>query len=284
MKNSGIMPFVRYARRTCEEDVRLYRRPVMAADHRLFLFSDGECTVNAAGRSYDMTAGYALFIRAGIPYFYESDHAFSAYAFNFDFFDGHTALSVPIPPQPLSCFSAANLIEKEDPVGYREYRPVMAVYAPELLLTATTAEREYRHRRLYAEERLSLLMADLLLCFFRVAAQEKLPQTASVVQQIAAYVRSHYTEKCDNATVGKAFSYHPNYVNRLWKEYTGVSLHQYIIRCRMEQAMTLLQTTLLPVDEIGEAVGFYDAAHFTRTFRKFTGKTPGEYRFKGSDT
>lgn len=281
MESNMALPYVRYARRMSERDIQLFLHPVAAVDHRLFVCATGVCTVHTGGVSHLLQPGNALFLRAGMPYCYTGGTPFSAYAFNFDFTDSHASLSVPIPPVPLAAFSPADVLEQQDPAAVPDFAPVMEVYAPELLFTAQTAEREYRHRRLFAAQRLSLLMADLLLCFFRATATEKLPQAADMAQQIAAYVRVHYREKCDNAAVGKAFAYSPNYINRLFKAYTGVPLHQYVLRCRMEQAMALLQTTRQPVEEISAAVGFYDAAHFTRAFLKFAGKTPGEYRFKG---
>jgi transcriptional regulator GlxA family with amidase domain len=49
-------------------------------------------------------------------------------------------------------------------------------------------------------------------------------------------------------------------------------------RLRLRMASVLLGETTLPVSEIMRRVGFGDATHFGRTFRKYTGYPPSEYR------
>ncbi|MBQ3017126.1 MAG: AraC family transcriptional regulator [Clostridia bacterium] len=55
---------------------------------------------------------------------------------------------------------------------------------------------------------------------------------------------------------------------------------EYITRKRIEVAENLLKTSNSSLLEIAEAVGFYDAAHFSRTFKKLKGISPYEYRKK----
>ncbi len=274
-----IRPFVRYVRFVTEKNIRPYSdKCVFAYDHRLFVGTEGTCTVWANNIPYRLRAGNALFIRSGVPYRYEAEGAFRLIGFNFDFSNRHADLALPIPPDGEEAFCRENLTEPGELPAFRSVSPIVFVIAPRLTETAILTEREYRHRRLYAGARLSALTADLLLCFFRAVAEEKLPRSASPVQEIAAYVRTHCAEKCDNITIGKVFGYHPNYLNRIWKSYYGGSLHQYMLRCRMEEAIALLETTLLSIAEVGQAVGFPDPAHFSRTFRRITGRTPGAFR------
>ena len=53
---------------------------------------------------------------------------------------------------------------------------------------------------------------------------------------------------------------------------------QYIMKKRIEVAENILRTSSASLFEIAERVGFYDAAHFSRTFRKLKGISPLEYR------
>lgn len=52
----------------------------------------------------------------------------------------------------------------------------------------------------------------------------------------------------------------------------------YLREMRIQQALTLLQTTDLSVAEIAEASGFINLSHFCRSIREVTGKPPGAYR------
>ena len=62
------------------------------------------------------------------------------------------------------------------------------------------------------------------------------------------------------------------------QEATGLTPHQYVIRCRMERAKHLLTGTTLPFHEIGARVGYADHSHFTALFRRYVATTPKAYR------
>lgn len=58
----------------------------------------------------------------------------------------------------------------------------------------------------------------------------------------------------------------------------GTSPYQEILRTRVGRAQRLLRTTEHPLGQIALEVGFYDAAQFSRHFKKVTGITPSAYR------
>ncbi|EFK2820995.1 AraC family transcriptional regulator [Escherichia coli] len=62
-----------------------------------------------------------------------------------------------------------------------------------------------------------------------------------------------------------------------FKEY-GLSLGVYLFRRKMSRASVLLRLTSLTVTEIAEILNYSSSQNFTRAFRRFTGKTPSEYR------
>ena len=70
----------------------------------------------------------------------------------------------------------------------------------------------------------------------------------------------------------------PYYFERLFKQSVGYTPHQYILRCRIEKAKQLLQTTQLPIMEIAFQVGYNNQSHFSKLFRKLTGMTPRTFR------
>lgn len=58
----------------------------------------------------------------------------------------------------------------------------------------------------------------------------------------------------------------------------GLSPIQYMRRIRMEEACRLLQHTDETVEKIASRVGYLDSSFFSRSFRKFIGIPPGQYR------
>ena len=69
-----------------------------------------------------------------------------------------------------------------------------------------------------------------------------------------------------------------NYVRTIFKETTNQSISNYITELRFKKAQELLKATTNPAKKIAEMVGFSDSRYFYIAFRKFSGKTPEEYR------
>lgn len=68
------------------------------------------------------------------------------------------------------------------------------------------------------------------------------------------------------------------YFFRAFKRSMGVSPNRWVAERRVERAKRLLEDTSLPIAEIALRVGFASQSHFTTTFRRLAGSTPGAYR------
>ena len=68
-----------------------------------------------------------------------------------------------------------------------------------------------------------------------------------------------------------------SYFSTIFKDETGETFTEVLIRTRMEKAKELLENTTLKNYEIAEKVGFSDPHYFGISFKKMTGCTPTEY-------
>jgi len=68
------------------------------------------------------------------------------------------------------------------------------------------------------------------------------------------------------------------HLNRLFRQYTGMSPMAYLRRRRIDRARHLLADATLSVKEIAHLVGFEDSHHFSRAFRQIDGLTPTGFR------
>src|SRR4051794_6856595 len=71
---------------------------------------------------------------------------------------------------------------------------------------------------------------------------------------------------------------------RSFKLFTGMTPHQYVIRCRVQRAMKLLEGEKLGVSDIALEVGCSCQSHLTTLFRKHTGTTPAAFRRAARDS
>ncbi|MBW7457266.1 helix-turn-helix domain-containing protein, partial [Paenibacillus sepulcri] len=67
----------------------------------------------------------------------------------------------------------------------------------------------------------------------------------------------------------------------LFKQRYGVSPHQYLLEMRITHSRELLQSSLLTQEEIASYCGFANIHHFSKTFKKRTGFSPGQWRDQG---
>lgn len=100
-------------------------------------------------------------------------------------------------------------------------------------------------------------------------------------EQIKQYVAEHYSDiNLNVAMIAEAFNLNATYLSRYFKEETGENLLSYVNRYRIEQAKKLLDTTDETVTVIASQTGFINIASLIRTFKKYEGITPGQYKEK----
>jgi len=100
----------------------------------------------------------------------------------------------------------------------------------------------------------------------------------SVVENICTYIESHTGEDFSREDLASFVNFNSAYLSRLFKKETGMSLSDYIVKCRIEKAKSLLIQSTVKVADIAEIVGYYNISHFTKMFKKHTSLTPQDYR------
>lgn len=110
-------------------------------------------------------------------------------------------------------------------------------------------------------------------------SQETVDTTENRKNQIRQYVADHYKDVNLNvAMIAEAFHLNPSYLSRFFKEETGENLLNYINHYRVERVKELLTSTDDTIAFISSETGFLNAAALSRTFKKFEGITPGQYK------
>ena len=113
-----------------------------------------------------------------------------------------------------------------------------------------------------------------------ISNQLPLLSADSSFQRIISYVKNNYNEDLRLESLGHLFNYNCAYLGKRFKEYTGKSFHTYLDILRMDAAKELLQSTSMKVYEISSAVGYSNTDYFYSKFRKYTGKSPLDFKKK----
>ena len=137
--------------------------------------------------------------------------------------------------------------------------------------------------RLYAESMATVLSIHLLRRYSSRKPQisnftDGLPKYK--LKNAIAYIHENLDESLTLAQLSQIVQMSPHYFATLFKQSTGLSPHQYIIKCRIDLAKQLLARQNLTLVEICQQVGFQNQSHFTRVFRQYTATTPKAFRDK----
>ncbi|MBQ7615596.1 MAG: helix-turn-helix domain-containing protein [Butyrivibrio sp.] len=102
-------------------------------------------------------------------------------------------------------------------------------------------------------------------------------QSDSIVQRAKNYVHEHYAEDISRTEIAESVFLTPEYMAKMFKKETGVSLKQYISDYRVKVAKELLANPNVRISDVAAEVGFDNFSYFSTVFKKTTGYTPNEY-------
>ena len=97
---------------------------------------------------------------------------------------------------------------------------------------------------------------------------------------VANYIQHHMSEPITAEKIAEELFLSRPYLSRKFKEETGESLTDFILKEKTEEAKRLLRYSDKPLTAIGAYLGFSSASHFSRVFKTYVGSTPSEYRDK----
>lgn len=145
------------------------------------------------------------------------------------------------------------------------------------LALKTALETDGVQSRLYAESMANALAVHLVS---RYSTQERaiqhfVPETSPRnFQQVIDYINEHLEHNLSLAELANVVQLSSYHFAHLFKQTTGVSPHQYHIRCRIQRAKELLLTKKLTIAQVAHAVGFASQGHLNYHFKRLVGMTP----------
>ncbi len=136
-------------------------------------------------------------------------------------------------------------------------------------------QKELESPDIYRDEMIDSLIIRMLIKSLRSV---EVRRTNEGIQQAIRYIDENIQQDIDFRSLAGRHHYSFDRFRHVFKEYTGLSPHQYVIKGRIERAKFLLELNPgISLTEVSYNCGFSSSSHFTKAFRSKVGITPSEY-------
>ncbi len=204
-----------------------------------------------------------------------------------------TSLS-PIPTQTLHLHMSQDLVRRVaeevtgvdlaslELVGHAGYRdPLLTQLA---LALWQELEQPVPAGKLYAQSAAQMIAVHLIQHYAlrgpvveeRSSSSRRLTPRQS--EQVIEFMKAHLSENISLDALAQQIGFSSYHFARLFRQATGASPYQMVLRLRIEQAQMLLAETDLPLIQVAHACGFSDQSHLSQVFKQQLGLTPRVYR------
>lgn len=136
--------------------------------------------------------------------------------------------------------------------------------------------KRHPHR---TNEEITAAAKILEACMLYIVYKElAVPKNDNIFETAKRYIEEHLgndisiEEICEATQTGRTKLY------AVFQDETKMGIAKYILHLRLEKAKQLLKTTQLPITTIANSVGFNDYNYFSRTYKKYFGKSPKKFR------
>jgi AraC family transcriptional regulator len=134
---------------------------------------------------------------------------------------------------------------------------------------------------LYGES-LGVALAHYLIRRYSVRAPRELEYKGGMptvrLNRVLDFMRQNCEKEMRLWELAQLAEMSPHYFCELFKRSTGLSPHQYSLRCRIDRAKIFLGNYEFTISGVAKATGFVDQSHFTKVFRRIVGVTPTQFR------
>ncbi len=253
---------------------------------QILYFEKGEGNINVGGCNYAVSPGSVYLFNAGIKYFYRAkdDQVFSIFKLGFKASFVREGIS------------NSNFINDCYEYEFREefvadYKKFCFIYATRFIsLSNCGRDHEECMKNIFYEfknkkkgyislirKQLEIVLINIFRDFVFGKPSKLTHEQKNIIEKFIGKLRESNYALEDYDKIIKDTGYCKLHFNRIFKEYSGVTIAQYIKEKRIELAKELLSETDKTVEEICVAVGYKDTANFYQIFKSATGISPRQF-------
>lgn len=266
-------------------DVNDVFNEIKTYDHRLFyILSDGG-NIIINNTTYPLKYGTTILFQSGTKYVWSLDNIseIKFISVNFDYTQNYIQHKKSMHPQNVDLFDEKKVFEK---IVFRHPKmlnsPIVLNKIPSFEKEIKQLTTDYLLSSRYKDEMLSSLLKYLIIKIsntYRMRQKNKQSDKHyKLVNSIIEYIQNNYMNPITNTSIAEHFCINPVYMNKIFKEYSGKSIHAFILDYRLTMSCILLKSEDVSIEEIALSVGYTDATQYSKMFKKHKGISPKDFR------
>ncbi len=282
MKFIEINPFVRYCTRTKLKNEFDERVSYTLYDRIILYFFSGNATLIIGSEIHRIEKGGLVIINPNITFEFTSYDADAEICLlHFDYSSLYSSSQTfRILPSKAGNFCAGDILSEEAFEKETAFNEAIVLNDMKFLEESfLDMSRSFKKRGMYYEISLKGRLMSILVNVSQHLSDDEFAFVKNdLSDRIIEFIDENYTKPISNKQLGEIFNFNPLYISKLVKNKTGYSLHEYIVIRRISRAVQLLENTDHLIMEVGFISGFGDLPHFSRSFKKYMGVSPDDYR------
>lgn len=108
----------------------------------------------------------------------------------------------------------------------------------------------------------------------------EMQKSESVIESSKRFITTHLEQEFTCEDIANHVYLNSDYLTRIFKKETGLTLNEYIINERISLAKKLLLKTEMSINSIATQLGYANPAQFSKIFKKYTQTNPMDFRQK----
>lgn len=116
--------------------------------------------------------------------------------------------------------------------------------------------------------------------FDQLCIEEDVDYFRKIAMKIMQYLEANYMKPVTIEDVAKELCFSPSRLRKIFKDYTGTTIHDYLTNIRMKKSLQLMRDPAVRIKDIATSIGYENISYFCTLFAKYYGMSPNQYRNK----